>query len=544
MHSRYLQLLRTHMGAVTLRIIIASALAGVAQGAVMTVINSAGMGPEDGGMNYRLFVLFVITIGAYIFNKHYAMTRSTSVVENIVSRLRNDICDRIRHGDLVQFEKLGGSDVYTTMNRDTTTLSDVTLVIISSAASTVMLLFSFIYIAVMSTTAFLVSVVLTAIGVGYYMAVCGRANQMLRSAYTSENRFFELVSHQLDGFKEIKMHTPRSDDLYENYLCEASRKAARLKARTSFEYIILFIFSQTFFYILMAAIIFILPAFTELSLATVTKLTAVVLFIIGPLGEVVNAVPCFNRAEMAVANLLQLQERLVSDDRPSPESPAYLRLSREERMKDIVLSDIQFTFLSDQQQPLFTLGPCSLDVKAGETLFIVGGNGSGKSTFLKLLTGLYHPHEGQLAMNGIPVDPSNITAYRNRFSTVFTDFHLFDRLYGIRDVDEQRVQALLDQMQIAEKTAFVEGHFTNRDLSTGQRKRLALIASLLEDREIYVFDEVAADQDPEFRQYFYHTILKELKAAGKTVIAVTHDDRYFSVADRVVKMDFGRIVPA
>lgn len=161
MSTHYINLIRKHMGSSALKIVISSALAGVAQGAVMTIINSAMGATDAGNINYRMFILFILTIGAYIFNKHYAMTRSTAVVESVVSRIRTDICDRIRHGDLVQFEKVGGSDVYTTMNRDTTTLSDVTIILISSSASAIMLTFSFIYIAVMSTTAFLVSVVLT-----------------------------------------------------------------------------------------------------------------------------------------------------------------------------------------------------------------------------------------------------------------------------------------------------------------------------------------------------------------------------------------------
>ena len=544
MTFNYLTLLREHMGASAVKVVVASALAGVSQGAVMTLVNAAAMKPGTDvtqAVDYRLFLFFVLTIGACIINKHYAMTRSTAIVESIVSRIRTEICDRIRHGDLVQFEKVGGSDVFTTLNRDTTTLSDITMVLISSSASASMLLFSFAYIFVMSTTAFFVSALLVAIGIGYYLSVSGRASAMLRGAFQSESRFFELVGHLLNGFKEVKLNTRRSNDLHGNHLVEASRKASRQKAHAGFEYIGLFIFSQTFFYMLIAVIVFLLPVFASIEPGTVMRLTAVVLFIIGPLGEVVNAIPCLSRAEMAVGNLNSLRDRLRTDERPDPESAGYLRLSRMAKVESLRLEDVAFSYLDANGHPQFTIGPATLDVRAGELLFLVGGNGSGKSTFLKLLTGLYHPHQGAIFMNGLRVDESNITAYRDRFAAVFTDFHLFDRLYGIPDVDAARVQEWLERMQIADKTAFVDGRFTNRDLSTGQRKRLALIAALLEDREIYIFDEVAADQDPEFRQYFYHTILKDLCAAGKTVIAVTHDDRYFSVASRVVRMDFGKL---
>ena len=112
---------------------------------------------------------------------------------------------------------------------------------------------------------------------------------------------------------------------------------------------------------------------------------------------------------------------------------------------------------------------------------------------------------------------------------------------GRRDVAPQRVDELLQRMGISGKTAFREGRFSNILLSTGQRKRLALVVSYLEDKPVYVFDEVAADQDPGFRAYFYETLLPELKRAGKTVVMVSHDDRYFHAADRVLQMDYGRL---
>jgi len=136
----------------------------------------------------------------------------------------------------------------------------------------------------------------------------------------------------------------------------------------------------------------------------------------------------------------------------------------------------------------------------------------------------------------------NVQNYRELFSTVFGQFHLFDRLYGMEDADPQSVQAILDEMQLSGKTRFEAGRFTDLNLSTGQRKRLALAVTLLENKEILVFDEWAADQDPHFRKYFYEVVLQRLKEEGKTVIAVTHDERFWKHADRVIKMEYGSIV--
>jgi putative ATP-binding cassette transporter len=159
-----------------------------------------------------------------------------------------------------------------------------------------------------------------------------------------------------------------------------------------------------------------------------------------------------------------------------------------------------------------------------------------------LLTGLYAPLSGSIRIDGISLDRDSIASYREMFSIVFGDFFLFDRLYGIEDIDTKRVTALIREMDLDKKTSFSQGSFTNINLSTGQRKRLALIAALLDNKPVCVFDEVAADQDPVFRKYFYEAFLIKLKNEGKTVIAVSHDDRYFHVADRIIKMDYGKVI--
>jgi len=171
----------------------------------------------------------------------------------------------------------------------------------------------------------------------------------------------------------------------------------------------------------------------------------------------------------------------------------------------------------------------------------VGGNGSGKSTLIKLLLGLYFPHKGSISCDNKEIVDQNYAQYRDLFSIVLTDFHLFDKLYGVQEDNSSKVNKLLEKMGLSSKTAFVDGAFTNLDLSTGQRKRVALINSILEDKQIYVFDEWASDQDPEFREYFYNTLLKELKAQGKTIIAVTHDDKYFGIADKIYKLTYGKL---
>jgi putative ATP-binding cassette transporter len=188
----------------------------------------------------------------------------------------------------------------------------------------------------------------------------------------------------------------------------------------------------------------------------------------------------------------------------------------------------------------FGVGPFDLTIRRGETIFITGGNGSGKSTFLKLLTSLYHPARGGVEVDGVPIGPERLSGYRSLIAAVFTDFHLFSRLYGA-DAQNGEGQELIRWMELERATALVDGRFTHRDLSAGQRKRLALIAALLERKPILVLDEWAADQDPHFRARFYREVLPELQRRGLTILAVTHDDHYFDAAQRRLHMEEGRL---
>ncbi|MEV0295884.1 ATP-binding cassette domain-containing protein [Nocardia sp. NPDC050710] len=191
----------------------------------------------------------------------------------------------------------------------------------------------------------------------------------------------------------------------------------------------------------------------------------------------------------------------------------------------------------------FRLGPLDLVFEPGQITFIVGGNGSGKSTLAKLITGLYVPRTGSVALNGEKIDHENIEWFRQNSSAVFTDFHLFEDYLGFdRPGIDGEVHRYLEELQIAHKVTVRDGRLSTVALSQGQRKRLALLTALLEDRQIYVFDEWAADQEPRFREVFYREILVDLKRRGKTVIVITHDDRYFDCADQLVKLDFGRVV--
>jgi len=396
--------------------------------------------------------------------------------------------------------------------------------------------FSIAYIAILSKTAFLITIGMIWIGLVLHFRRSTELRTLLQAAQRKENEFLGALTHLLDGFKEARMSQARSGDLYD-HIRGISQSVETVKAKAGTQFSAHYVLTQAMLYGLLAGIVFLLPRVSPDHLDMVPKLTAAILFVIGPLSAIVGAVPLYSTANVAAFNIFALEETLanaVADDldgRQEAATPAtFARLE---------LKHVMFQYADHGQGSAFRLGPVSLHVDAGEIVFLVGGNGSGKSTLLKALTGLYHPQSGTITLDDTRLVPETATWYRSHFSPIFSDYHLFDRLYGLSHVPAEQVNALLQQMQIADKTTFEGGRFTTLDLSSGQRKRLALIVALLEDRPILVLDEWAADQDPHFRKHFYEVMLPALKQQGKTIIAATHDDRYFDVADRVIKLEYG-----
>jgi putative pyoverdin transport system ATP-binding/permease protein len=255
---------------------------------------------------------------------------------------------------------------------------------------------------------------------------------------------------------------------------------------------------------------------------------------------VMTTVPNLSRANVAVGRVEELGLSLTkyaTEERTSAHNdlPA--------TWKSLELREVMHTYHSEEKDEGFMLGPMDFTLRPGELVFFTGGNGSGKTTLAKLLVGLYAPESGEILLDGKPITEENRDHYRQMFAAVFSDFYLFDSFLGIESpqLDEQALE-YLKQLQLTQKVQVTDGVLSTTNLSQGQRKRLALLTAYLEDRPIYLFDEWAADQDPLFKQVFYYELLPELKARGKTVLVVSHDDRFYEVGDRIIKLDYGKIV--
>src|SRR5204863_8769099 len=515
---------------------VMATITGMVNAVLLGVINSAaGSGKPSG----KQLFLFIAIIAVFVIAQHYILVASTLLVETVLNRIRQRITDSIRASDLSPLEQIGRSTIYSTVSQQIMLISSAAASFVIAIQSAVMVLFSVLYLAFLSRLAFLMTLAISLIAVSVHLRELRRLSRATQITQEREHEYFGLLTGLLEGFKEVKVNLARGNDLVRD-MNASSDRLARLKIGTGGRFARVFVFAQTIFYILIATIVFLLPRLSDVDPKVVTKGAATILFIIGPLGNLFGSLPAFTDADVAVASIERIERALEQARARTPTDV----LPRENfsDFKTITFDGVMYRYRDKSGQPVFTLGPIDGTFERGEIIFIVGGNGSGKSTLLRILTSLYYPDEGEILVDGRPLRQTSFAAYRSLFSPIFVDYYLFEVLYGLRPIDQERADALLHLLEIDDKTTIVDGErFTNVDLSTGQRKRLALLISLLEDRPIQVLDEWAADQDPTFRRFFYETLLPDLKRRGKTIIAATHDDHYFHIADRVLKMEDGQI---
>ena len=518
-------------------IIIAVVASGVANAVILAIINVAATAP-GAAANIRYLLMFGVAITIYIVGLKYIFDVSTRIFEGMIHRIRMRVMEKIAGSELMLLDQVGRAEIFKRITQDTTVISESQGLLVAALHSSVMVVCTAFYVLTISIAAFLITVALTAGGLMIYLARERELNRYLELASQKEIVFVSLTTDLVEGFKEVKLSQGRGRELLleleqiSQELCETRTLATDLYNKNA-------VFSQCFFYVLLAAIVFLLPNWISPFYNVLPQLVAAILFIIGPLSNIVTALPAFAKANKAAELISQLEQAIDQiNARHGIAGGAEVPLPFKDRIETHALA---FQYV-DQFGEGFAVGPIDATFEKGTIVMIVGGNGSGKTTFLKLITALYFPSSGSLSIDGEPVRRDNLQSYRELFSAIFSDFHLFRKPFGMSTVSEDEVAALLRLMQIETKLSFEDGQFSTLDLSTGQRKRLALAVALLENRPIMVFDEWAADQDPGSRSYFYEVLLPDLRKRGKTLLLATHDDRYFHVADVVFKMEAGVVV--
>lgn len=536
----FFQLVRREMQGSLTRLAVMSGLGGVSNAAILAAINAGAQSAGNGEVSVSAATLFVVALLLFIKTQHYILIATTVEIEAIIHKLRVRLMDEVRHSELLPLDAIGRAAIVAAITKETTTLTQATNMVAFAGQGVVLVFFVGIYIAYLSLLAFAVSVVVICVAGVIFHIKSRQVAAGTREAAEWDNRLFDRLIDLLDGFKEVRLNRSRSDDLFDDVV-EVSRKAANIKIRSQSESYKQLVFSQSAMYLLLASVVFMVPAFSDTKGGSITQVTTALMFVVGVCMGIVQTIPILQAADVASDNIERLEAKLraiVGETQVEPLEPR-------SRFDKVEMRDVVFSYMDKSSEAVFRVGPLNFTLHSGDIVFISGGNGSGKSTFLKLLAGLYEPDSGELLLDGVRVDDTNRDAYRALIAAIFVDYHLFQRLYGIADPGPGEINRLLTQFRLTDKTRLTGGEFSTLDLSGGQRKRLALIVSLLEKRPILLLDEWTADQDPDFRRKFYDELLPDLKQAGETVVVITHDDRYLAELDlpaRKLRMDEGRFV--
>jgi putative ATP-binding cassette transporter len=537
----FFQLVRREMQGSPRRLLIMAGLGGISTASILAALNTGAQAADSGRPSLWAAAIFVVALFLFIKTQNYILLTTTAEIEAIIHKLRVRLMDQVRHSELLPLEGIGRAQIVAAITKETATLTQASNSLAFAGQGAVLILFIAIYVAFLSPLALVLGIIIVGIAGALFHSKSRHLSKATREAAEWENRLYDRLMDLLDGFKEVRLNSSRSEDLY-NDVIEVSRTAANIKIRTQAETFRRIFMLQSAMYAMLGAIAFAVPVLSDtLGGASISKTITALVFILGACFGLVNTIPILTAANAAADNIDRL-EALLSATVIGAQVGA---LEPARRFDRIEMRNVVFSYVERSTEKVFTVGPVEFTLQSGELVFITGGNGSGKSTFCKVLASLYKPDSGEITFDGILVTDTTREAYRQLISAIFVDYHLFQRLYGISNPDPLEVDRLLSQFRLLDKTRLTQGEFNTVDLSTGQRKRLALIVSLLEKRPILLLDEWAADQDPDFRRKFYFELLPTLHRAGVTVVVVSHDDRYLDEMElpaRRLRMDEGRFV--
>ena len=469
-------------------------------------------------------------------------TYMVKLTQELLLHYELSILQQLRFATWQAFEKLGAQRIYTAIG-DVRILAYIPEVLVAVVNSAVIIVCALAYLFWVSPLGGLAVLALTGALLTFYMWRNKRIEKDLNIVRDLQNDYHQYLRDLIYGFKEVKMSTERNDRIYHDYLKENRLKGKELGTRSAVKYLDNELTGTYSWYIALGVGIFLLPNLLHLSLAQTVPFIVVILYLMGPLASLVKIIPYYTNVKIALERIDGIRadiEAEVTITDSFGDAPAIKGEFAEIRFRDVT-----FEYKDEKQNKVFRVGPVNLCFNRGEVVFITGGNGSGKSTFINLLTGLYQPTSGTISLNGQVIPLAAYPHYSNHISAIFTHAYLFNENYDQFDLsaDNKELSKLIEMMELTAAIRIGNGrNFIDNNLSKGQQKRLAMIYAIMENRDILVLDEWAAEQDPHFRAYFYKRLIPELKRRGKTIIAVTHDDHYFDCADRMLKFDYGKIV--
>lgn len=514
-------------------VVVLSVLSALLSVAVLAFISQRLL--ADGANLPMVLMQFALLLVALLATATGAQVTLHTLGHRMVYGLRRDLVRRVLATDIEQLEKVGGPPLLAALSTDIRNLTIAFVHLPELVYGGALTVSALGWLAWLAPGLFAVTVawLLATAGMGVWLVA--RINHHVGKVREGDDHLYQDYQAMIDGRKELALNRARAARFFEEeFDGHASAYRDHVTRADTFNGL-----AGNLANVLVLALIGVLfylaagRGWADANTASIFALT--ILLLRTPLIGAVAALPTLLAARVSLKKLTGLALAEQGADLGADQSLAGFDVIR--------LQGVGYHYPDQDDAPGFRIGPLDLTLRRGELVFVQGGNGSGKSTFARLLTGLYRPQQGVISVDGVPVDEDNRVAYRQLFSSVFTDFHLFSRLLrgDGAEVRADEVDAWLSTLGMQHKVRGQHGRLSDIRFSQGQRKRLALLMAVVERRDCLLLDEWAADQDPQFRQFFYCTLLPQLQAQGKTIIAITHDDHYFDRADRLLKMDAGQL---
>jgi putative pyoverdin transport system ATP-binding/permease protein len=525
----------------TLLVLVATGLlSGVCSAGLLAIINV--LVHQTGGVPRAFALLFAVLAAAKIASHGVSQLSLVYLVQDAVLDLGLNLCGQVTRTSLRTLEKTGPSHVLAVLTDDVSAVAWALQCVPGLTINGAVLVGGAAYLAWLSWPIFLGVVGLMLVGALTYKVLHDRAFRVIYAARESRASLFRHFRSLTEGIKELMMHRGRREAFLSEDVMHTALSLRHLNLEATRQYMIADGWTQFLFYSLIGAILLIFPNLFTLPAESLTGYVFTVLYMMSPLWAVIGTVPALIRGQVALEKIEGLGLGIESLEEAKDADRRFHQQTVQ--TASLELKGVVFSYDDDgPAENTFVLGPVDFRLNPGELVFIVGGNGSGKSTFVKLLVGLYRQRRGDIRLGETPIADSNRDWYRQHFSVVFSDFYLFEKFLGLdKKTLDVRAQMYLSYLALDQKVQVTEQRLSTTDLSQGQRRRLALLTAYLEDRPFYVFDEWAADQDPQYKEVFYTELLPELRARGKGVAIITHDDRYFHLGDRIIKLDEGKIV--
>ena len=509
---------------------------GLCAAALIALINRALNRPDSWGTalawGFAGLVVARVVSGAatQILVNHFS--------HRVLADLSQDLSRRLLAVPLPRLEAIGMPRLLVTLTEDVAVITWAVQSLPWLAVSLAILGGCAAYLAWLSWPIFLAVSGFVVVGTITFLLLLQPARRQWQRAWQHREQLVGHLRAVIDGMKELKLNGPRREAFLSDSMGGALEAIRQASLRAAMRQAVASGWSQALFFLLVGILVFGMPSLRDGRSEALTGYLLVVIYMMSPLWSVIDTWPTIARGSLAVERVKEVTSWLDSGSAPAPAPGAGGAWERLE------LKGVVFAYPAEDGGRPFQLGPLDFTLRPGEIVFVAGGNGSGKSTFAKVLTGLYPPEAGEIRLDGRLVTDETREWYHAQFSAIFSDFHLFDRLHGLAGPDlDSRARAHLVRLELDGKVQVKDGVFSSTALSSGQRKRLALLTALLEDRPIYVLDEWAADQDPHYREIFYTGLLPELRRRGKAVVVISHDDRYYRLGDRTVRLAYGQVAP-